>query len=241
MAGPDSVAPRRPRRSPGRPGYDLERLLLVCVEVFTRKGYDGTTMEDLSRALGISKSAIYHHVAGKGQILELALGRALDALEAAARQTRDQHFGSPIDELEHLVRESVRLLFAEKTFVTLLLRVRGNGTVERKALERRRAFDRYVGELVQASVDDGSVRAGLDPVVAARLLFGMVNSLVEWVRPDEQEPERAELVADMVCQLAFHGLRAGPLDGAARPDNAHRPEGANAPGRRKLLAGVVPD
>ena len=37
-------APRR-----GRPGYDLESLLAVAVTVFNERGYDGTSMEDLSR------------------------------------------------------------------------------------------------------------------------------------------------------------------------------------------------
>ena len=58
----DDAAPA-PRR--GRPGYDRETLLAVCVEVFNRHGYDATSMGTLSTHLGISKSAIYHHVASK--------------------------------------------------------------------------------------------------------------------------------------------------------------------------------
>ena len=64
----------RPARSrPGRPGYDLDSLLTVAVEVFNERGYDGTSMEDLSHRLGITKSAIYHHVSGKEDLLRLAL------------------------------------------------------------------------------------------------------------------------------------------------------------------------
>ena len=71
----------RPGRSrPGRPGYDLDSLLAVAVEVFNERGYDGTSMEDLARAAGITKSSIYHHVASKEQLLRLAVERALGAL-----------------------------------------------------------------------------------------------------------------------------------------------------------------
>lgn len=183
----------------------MERLLDVTVQVFTRKGYDGATMEDLSAQLGITKSAIYHHVSGKEQLLEIALDRALDGLEDATRRTRELADAAPIDRLEHLVRESVRILLERKPYVTLLLRVHGNTAVERRALERRRTFDRYVAELVRAAADDGSVRPGFDPGVAARLVFGMVNSLVEWARPDVRDPK---VLADMVCRLALDGLRA---------------------------------
>ena len=43
-------------------------------------------------------------------------------------------------------------------------------------------------------------------MLTARLLFGLVNSIVEWYRPDRR-PEAAPL-ADAVCALAFDGLRA---------------------------------
>src|SRR5690349_16030360 len=66
-----------PSSGRARQPYDLESLLAVVVDVFNELGYDGTSMEDLSRRLGISKSAIYHHVEGKEELLRIALDRAL--------------------------------------------------------------------------------------------------------------------------------------------------------------------
>lgn len=65
-----------------RPVYDRGSILEVAVAVFNERGYDGTGMEELARRLGLSKSSIYHHVSGKGELLELGVGRALDALFA---------------------------------------------------------------------------------------------------------------------------------------------------------------
>lgn len=188
----------------GRPGYDLAGLLAVAVEVFNEKGYDGTSMEDLSRRLGIAKSAIYHHVPSKEQLLSLALDRALDGLATVAAEARALQ-APAIERLEQLVRCSVEVLQAELPYVTLLLRVRGNTDVERAALERRRTFDRLVAELVEQAERDGDIRPDLDPQVTARLLFGMVNSLVEWYRPGRHD--RSRPLADVVCELAFDGLR----------------------------------
>ena len=56
-----------------------------------------------------------------------------------------------------------------------------------------------------AAVDEGVLRADLDPLVISRLLFGMVNSLVEWVRPDVD----AAGLADSLAALAFEGLTHG--------------------------------
>jgi AcrR family transcriptional regulator len=198
-----------PARRRGRPGYDLESLLAVAVTVFNERGYDGTSMEDLSRRLGISKSSIYYHVGSKEELLALALDRALDGLfEVAGRVSADDSQPA-IERLERLVRGSVRVLTQRLPYVTLLLRARGNTATERRALARRREFDQIVAGLVKQAERDGDIRPDLDPAIIARLLFGMVNSLVEWYRPG-----RAVLaggaddgLADAVCAAAFDGLR----------------------------------
>ena len=204
-------AGQRNRR--GRPGYDLGRLLDVSVGVFIERGYEGTSMEDLSHRLGISKSAIYHHVSGKDELLRLGVNRALDALFAVVEEEASTA-GKAIDRLEHVVRRSVEVLVEDLPFVTLLLRVRGNSDVERAALDRRREFDRVVTRLVRAAEREGAVRTDVDAAVISRLLFGTVNSLTEWYRPDGGlTPDD---LADALLAVAFQGLRTGPGDQPTR-------------------------
>lgn len=191
-------------RGRGRPGYDLESLLAVVVEVFNERGYDGTSMEHLSARLGISKSAVYHHVASKQELLQMALDRALDGLFAVADQTR-QLTTPAVQKLEYLVRGSVGVLQDQLPYVTLLLRVRGNTEIERTALDRRRKFDRYVAGLVKQAQDDGDFRADVDATVTAHLLFGTVNSIVDWYRPTSNHSP--DTVVDAVCAMAFDGMR----------------------------------
>jgi AcrR family transcriptional regulator len=179
-------------------------LVAASVTVFNDRGFDGTSMEDLGRHLGITKSAIYHHVKGKDALLGLALDHALEGLEAAADEVRALD-GRAVDRLESLVRRSVAVLVDRLPYVTLLLRVRGNSPVERQALARRRQLDQLVAELVNQAVAEGDLPSGIDPVVTARLLFGTVNSLTEWLKPGSKQ--KADELADAVAAVAFDGLR----------------------------------
>jgi AcrR family transcriptional regulator len=199
------AATARVPRKRGRPGYDQETLLAVAVEVFTDRGFDGTSMDHLAGRLGITKSAIYHHVSSKDELLGLALDRALDGLSAVVERSKVLRAGAVV-RLQYLITGSVRVLIEQKPFVTLLLRVHGNTAVERQALDRRREIDRYVADLVQLAIDEGAVRPDIDPTVTARLLFGMVNSLIEWVRP--QGPSDADGLADAIWSVALRGIRA---------------------------------
>jgi AcrR family transcriptional regulator len=192
-----------------RPRYDTETLLLVAAKVFSERGYDGTSMEDLAQASGLSKSSIYHHVEGKEHLLRLSLERAVGPLAAIATEPAGRE-GRAVDRLQYVLRRAVAVLVAELPSVTLLLRVRGNTATERWAMDQRRAFDRFVAGIVAEAAGDGDVRTDVDPLVLARLLFGMVNSLVEWYRPARASGGGrlgADDLADAVVRLAFEGLR----------------------------------
>jgi AcrR family transcriptional regulator len=189
----------------GRPGYDQETVLRRAIDLFNERGYDATSIADLARDLGLTKSAIFHHVSSKDELLAAGLDEALTGLSAAIDAAADSHAGtSAVARLRATVAESVRILAAHLPAVTLLLRVRGNSVVEQEALRRRRLIDEKLAALVQEAVDEGALRSDISPEVISRLLFGTVNSLVEWYRPGGAlSPDQ---LAETVTAMAFDGL-----------------------------------
>ncbi|CNE88313.1 Putative transcriptional regulator%2C TetR family [Mycobacterium tuberculosis] len=180
-------------------------MLRRAIDLFNRQGYDATSMGDLAAELGLTKSAIYHHVPSKAHLLEQALDEALDSLTAVLDAADADRTESAYERLRGAVRGSIEVLVAHLPAVTLLLRVRGNGEVEQEALRRRRVIDDRLAGLVEAAVAEGALRDDLDPYLISRLLFGMVNSLVEWVRPGGRYDARE--LAEAAATVAFDGLR----------------------------------
>lgn len=195
-------APTQPARR-GRPGYDREGLIHQCVLVFNRHGYDATSMGMLAKELGISKSAIYHHVESKDEILDSALNEALNALEDSF-DTAEATPGTGRDRLAAFIDGTVRTLVAKMPAVTLLLRLRGNSEVEMNALERRRGLTRRMAAAVDAAQQDGSIRNDLPAAVVARLISGMINSLVEWYRAEKSQG--VDYTVEVVSKTIFEGL-----------------------------------
>jgi len=191
----------RPKR--GRPGHDLGAVLAAAVRLFNERGYEATSMDDVAKRLGITKSSLYHHVTGKQELLRIAVDQALDGLFEAMDEVEGLE-APALDRLEILIRRSVLVLAERLEYVTLLLRVRGNTAVEQQALLRRRIFDAKVTELVKRAQAEGAIRPDVDAATAARLLFGMVNSLIEWYSPRRGG---ATELADAVTTIAFDGLR----------------------------------
>jgi AcrR family transcriptional regulator len=187
----------------GREAYDLASVLDIAVAAFNDHGYEATSMGMLAQRLGTSKSAVYYHVSGKEDLLRLALDRALSELELVL--TRDGATKGPAESrLRSVLRGAVEVLVKDLPYVTLLLRLRGNTEVERQALERRRDFNNAVAKLVEEARGDGTIRADIDARTTTRLLFGMINSIVEWYRPGG--PITPDRLADDVISVAFDGL-----------------------------------
>ncbi|WP_238391838.1 MULTISPECIES: TetR/AcrR family transcriptional regulator [unclassified Mycolicibacterium] len=196
---------RRVKSEGARPPYTLDRLLDVAVEVFTERGYDGTSFTHLSAASGLSKSSIYHHIEGKEQLLRLGLTKALEPLLASTTE-EGAVCGRAVDRLDYLIRRNLEIMAERLPYVTLLLNVHGNTETELWALEQRRAYDKVVAGVVEEAIKEGGVRTDVDARTTARLIFGMTNSVREWYRPDKHLAP-TELAAQVISML-MDGIRA---------------------------------
>jgi AcrR family transcriptional regulator len=202
-----SARGRRPADASSRRRYDVEGVLAAAVQVFTERGYDGTSMDDLSKAIGLSKSSLYHHIEGKEHLLRLALERAVEPLHAVVEE-QAALTGRAVDRLAYVIRREVQVLAEQLPYVTLLLRVHGNTETERWALDQRRAFDKVLTAMVQQAIDEGDLRSDLDATTTARLIFGNINSLIDWYRPQTRKAIPVDDLATRVVSLLFDGLRA---------------------------------
>lgn len=103
-----------------RPRGRREAILVVALDLFARRGYQSTGIDDIGAALDITGPAIYRHFGSKQELLaaafaysfELRRQQILAAIEAGA---------SPRERLELLIRDTVRNSLERQSLVTLYL------------------------------------------------------------------------------------------------------------------------
>src|SRR5258708_28204007 len=68
----------RPSAKQRKP-YNLDAILDVAVRVFRERGYDGSSLDDVARAAGITKARTYYHLPRHEELLPPRVGRPPDA------------------------------------------------------------------------------------------------------------------------------------------------------------------
>ncbi len=186
-----------------RKPYNLDALLDVAVRVFLDRGYDGSSLDQVARAAGITKASIYYHVRSKEELLLRGVGRSFDALYAVLGEPEAKS-GPATERLTYVIRRAAEVVTRMLPESALLLRVRGNTQAERRILDRRRELDHMVAEVFVSAQNEGAIRTDIDPRLATRLVFGMLNSITEWYRPGGALSPTA--IADAAIKIALEGV-----------------------------------
>lgn len=184
---------------------NVDSIVQMAFSLFRERGYEATSIDLIAKHVGITKGAIYHHVRGKEAILAIGVNRALDALLAVLEEPEAvAGVGTPSERFRFILRRSIEVELANLDEVTVLLRLRGNTPTEREALAKRRAFDRAVAGVVREAIANGEMRRDIDLALITRLIFGMVNWLTEWYRPDG--PIGSDQVIEAVIGFVISGV-----------------------------------
>jgi len=206
-----------------RSAYDekLESILRTAAGIFAEKGYHQASIRDIARATGVSLSGLYYYFNSKEELLFLiqdhAFGTLLNNLERLlAAETEPQR------RLRILVENHLRY-FTANTAEMKVLSHEGDsltGDFRRRVNAKKKRLTEIAMEILGELRPDGDV----DLRVATFALFGMMNWLYNWHRPETDVPID-RLVEDMYRIFAEGFLPAGAaVSDAARataPGDAH--------------------
>jgi len=184
---------------------NLERVLEAAAELFLTEGYEVATMQQLADKLGLHKSSLYHYFDSKEDLLEQLTAAAQDEAEQALDSI------SGLDEDEDAFFTALHLA-VDQTLrdlgrVSLVLRQKPGTPTGDAVVERRRAHDRRLSELITNGQLAGRIRDDIHPLLLSRLTLGMVSWLIEWYDADLSRFE-PEVVRDAVLAIVTEGVRA---------------------------------
>jgi len=180
----------------------LDHLLSTAAKVFAESGYHRTSMRDLAKASGMSLAGMYYYVRGKEELLALIQERCFDAVMEGARAPLAM-VHDPAERLQAFIRHHVMFFAAHMAEMKVLSHEAESltGRAAEALRAKKKAYSALLADLVGQVSPELSAE---ERAVTAYALFGMMNWIYTWYRPDGALPP--EELADHLAELALHGV-----------------------------------
>ena len=189
------------------PGYEDQREMILnqAAALFARRGYPATSMNEVAEACGLSKPTLYHYFKGKYHLLVDITEGHVSRLQALVEEVQAQNL-PPEARLRTLIQRFVQE-YAEAQHAHRVLtedvKFLQPEDHERVLNKERAVVAAFAGALGEMRPDTEA--AGLTKALTM-LLFGMINWMFTWLRPDGEL--NYETMAPIVADLFFGGVSA---------------------------------
>jgi TetR/AcrR family transcriptional regulator len=207
-------------------------ILRVARDVFLRKGYTSTSMDEIADATGLSVGTLYLYFRNKPtlymSLLEVALEKQEQALRGAASGGR-----AVAQRILKLADAYVDFFLREPEYFQALiflqhgdLRIPQSEELNQRLAERSRAVVELLVNLLRDGVESGELRR-VNPTDTALLFYGFWNGVIALsLRRDAMHLDRRRLkpLVRFALNVLQNGLRGGRAAKKARP--RAKPSGA---------------
>jgi len=189
------------------PTYDhrRDRLLSHAARVFADKGYDGTSMRDLARASGMSLAGMYYYVKGKEDLLFQIQKTVFEAVTHGARDVVARE-ATAEGRLGAFIRHHVTFFATHMAEMKVLAHEAESlsGEMLEELRRIKRAYVQLMLDLL-AAIDGQGPGDRTRRTVAAYTLFGMMNWIYTWYKPNG--PVTVPDLADAITRLFLTGYQ----------------------------------
>lgn len=162
------------------PEETVKLILDTAIKLFSKKGYEKTSLQDIIDETGLSKGAIYHHFSCKEEIFEEACNLLSHPLLAQLTKIRDDHTMSGQDKLRAILKSSLTNP-EQQSIIDLMPNMLENPKF--LAIQIRETIEinapQFIEPIIRQGIEDGSLSAAY-PQETAQALLLLANI---WLNP----------------------------------------------------------
>jgi len=178
------------------------RILDEAARLFLARGYAETTLRDIADAAGVKAGSIYYHFDSKEDLLAEILDQGIERITRTVDEALVSAGPEPATRLRVAIGAHLSALFQHGPYTAAHVGVFHGAPeeVRRAGIPARDAYEERWAKLLDAAVED----PGVDLHVVRVALLGMMNSTLDWYRPDG--PRGLDQVADTIADTVLVGL-----------------------------------
>ncbi|WP_027365649.1 TetR/AcrR family transcriptional regulator [Desulfotruncus alcoholivorax] len=163
-----------------------DKIILSAVELFEKKGYHTTTIQEISENAGVSKGAVFHYFPNKTEILFVIHERFINVLLEKATHVLHRTDFNAARKLQQLIIDLVQLIADFKPYVVVFFQEYKYIGEDRLAIikAKRDQCEKIFWSVVEEGVANGEFRKDLEVDIIVKAIFGMCDWTHQWMNPN---------------------------------------------------------
>jgi AcrR family transcriptional regulator len=163
-----------------------EQIIDKSIHLFLDKGYNATTIKDITDAVNITKGAFYWHFKSKDELLETIVSLFESNFTDSVIREVNNSQGTFLNKLKYTHKWVTEFAYRHRDlcvgFLTIAAEMVGSGTnIEEKIRTVYTKYIKFIREILELGKKEGSIRDDLDINMIAHVINAMHNgSLLEW-------------------------------------------------------------
>jgi len=163
-----------------------EEIIDKSIQLFVRKGYNATRVEDITDATNVSKAAFYLHFTSKGELLETIIDRYESLFTDQIVDTVLNSEGDFLSKMKYSHKWATDFAYHNRDlcvgFMTLSAEMAGSGTaIEARIKAIHARYRNFMKAILELGKKEGRIKDNLDIEVVAHVLNALHDgALIEW-------------------------------------------------------------
>ena len=172
------------------------KIFETSMKLFAEKGYDATSIEEITATVGVAKGTLYYHFSSKEEIFKFLVEEGVKLLKNSIAIKTDKLTNS-IDKIRAIVLIELKVLVKYESFMTIILsEIWGTGARSKMCRDYVFEYIQMIQEIVENGIKKGEIIEA-DPNVIASGIFGFVCSSLIYKLRREENIEVAELFKEI--------------------------------------------
>ena len=151
------------------------KIFETSMKLFAEKGYDGTSIEDITSAVGVAKGTLYYHFSSKEEIFNFLIDEGMNLLEKSINiKTEAQE--KYIDKLRAIILIQIKIIIKYENFMSIVFsECWGNSSRSKTCQKYVKEYLEIIKGILQRGMDLGEIKK-LDTEVLATEIYGIACS-----------------------------------------------------------------
>ena len=161
------------------------KIFETSMKLFAEKGYDATSIEEITATVGVAKGTLYYHFSSKEEIFNFLIEEGIKLLQNSI-DIKTAKLDNYIDKLKAVILIQIKIVNKYEDFITILLS-QFYGKEARNKMCQKHVFE-YISKIeriVKEGMEAGQIKKGNANVIASEIYALIASTLVYKMKSQE--------------------------------------------------------